>query len=491
MMVKQSPSGGPRLVAVLLIVSLSMLQAPALAGQALENRVQELTRQVEQLSAMILELRAEISQSRDETRELRLEMQRISGVPAVAPQQSDTVIAGAPTAEERLEELEETQRLLADRLEEQYQTKVESASRYRTKLSGVVLLNAFANRGQVDREEVPNLAQRRGSAETGGSLGFTALQSQLGFETYGPTLAGARASAGLQFDFFGVSPGSGPYEASWGAVRLRTATMRLDWERTSVIVGQDAPFLSPLSPTSVASLGYPAFSFSGNLWTWNPQVRVERRFAVSERGNLSLQGGFFDPVPRASQQPGYATRFAWTYGDPDRPLTIGVGGYYSRQDYGAGRIQDGWAGTADWLIPLGSRFGLSGEFYRGRAFGSLGAAQGRSVLFDGPQSDPDSSITGLNSMGGWAQLTFKATSAIEFNAARGEDHPDSRDLQRFIPEGTYSASISRNRSELFNVVYRPRTDLVFSLEYRRMKTWRLSTGADKAKHLNLGIGVLF
>ncbi len=154
-------------------------------------------------------------------------------------------------------------------------------------------------------------------------------------------------------------------------------------------------------------------------------------------------------------------------------------------------MQDGWAGTADWLIPLGSRFGLSGEFYRGRAFGSLGAAQGRSVLFDGPQSNPASSVTGLNSMGGWAQLTFKAASAIEFNAARGEDHPYSRDLQRFIPEGTYSASVSRNRSELFNVVYRPRTDLVFSLEYRRMKTWRLSTGADKAKHLNLGVGVLF
>ena len=89
---------------------------------------------------------------------------------------------------------------------------------------------------------------------------------------------------------------------------------------------------------------------------------------------------------------------------------------------------DAWAGTADWNVPLGNHFALSGEFYRGRALGGLGAAEGRSVLFDGPESNPTSALIGLNTVGGWTQLKFKATEAIEFNAAYGQDNPFARDL---------------------------------------------------------------
>src|SRR4030095_3629263 len=168
---------------------------------------------------------------------------------------------------------------------------------------------------------------------------------------------------------------------------LRTAAVRLDWARTSVVVGQDMPFISPQSPTSIATLAYPALSYSGNLWAWIPQARIEHRFNVSEQSTISLQGGLFDPVPRGPAQPAYATRVAWSHGNTDRPLTLGIGGSYSRAARGAGRAEDGWAGTADWLVPLGKRFTLSGEFYRGEAIGSLGAAQGRSVVFSGPELD--------------------------------------------------------------------------------------------------------
>jgi hypothetical protein len=308
----------------------------------------------------------------------------------------------------------------------------------------------------------------------------------VGFETYGPVLAGAKTSAGLQFDFFGVSSSSA-YAASWGNVRLRTATMRLDWARTSVVIGQDAPFLSPVSPTSVASLGYPAFSYSGNLWSWIPQARIEHRINVSEQSTLTLQGGFLDPVPRGTDQPAYATRVAWSRGDADRPLVLGMGSFYSKEDHGAGRSADGWAVTADWLVPLGSRVGISGEFFRGRALGSLGGAQGRSVVFNGPESDPASSMIGLNTVGGWAQLAVKLSPTIEVHAAHGQDRPFRSDLLRFSPTATM---ISRNRTEMFNVIYRPRTDLVFSLEYRRFKTWRIDT-AENAGHVNLGVGVMF
>jgi hypothetical protein len=498
MMTRKKPhSGTKRRVVLMLFLGFCALPPPLLAGQGLENRVRELTQEVEQLKVMILELRTEISRSREETRDMRLELQRVSGGPGsgsgvVEFQARETSTTGDSNLgqEERLAQLEESQQLLHDRIEEQYQTKVESASKYRTKLSGLVMLNIFGNRGRVEHDEDPGLALRQGPTDTGGSAGLSALQSQVGFETYGPTFGGARTSAGLQFDFFGFSS-STAYASSWGEVRLRTATVRLDWPRTSIIVGQDAPFISPLSPTSVVSLGYPAFYYSGNLWNWIPQASIEHRLRVSERGTFSFQGGIVDPAPRSSKQPGYATRVAWSSGDTDRPLTLGIGGFYSRQNYGAGRTEDGWAGTADWLVPLGSRFGFSGEFFRGRAFGNLGAALGRSVAFSGPESDPSSSIVGLNSVGGWAQLTFKASSSVELHAAYGEEQPYRRDLLYFTPAGSSSTAIYRNRNGMFNIIYRPRTDLLFSMEYRRLKTWRVSPGAENAGHLNLGIGVLF
>jgi len=479
-----------RSITCILALGLLAGQLPTLEAQSVEERIEDLSRQVAQLNQVILELRSEISQLRGTN------AQSNSGSvvpnPAVAPQ--EPVVTGEvrdSSPEQRIARLEENQQLLSDRVEEQYQTKVESASRYRVKLSGIVLLNAFQNSGRVDSAEVPDLALRAGPTDTGRVFGITALQSQIGLETYGPSLAGAKTSAALQFDFLGIAP-SPIYAASWGAVKLRTAAIRVDWPRTSIVAGQDVPFISPLAPTSIASLAYPAFSYSGNLWTWIPQVRLEHRVPVSERSTFTFQGGFLDPVPRGPAQPAYATRVAWSHGDTERPLTLGIGAFYSREDRGAGRTLDGWSGTADWLAPLGNRFSLSGEFYRGRGIGGLGAAQGRSVVTNGPESDPNTAIIGLNSIGGWAQLTFKATPTMEFNAAHGEDRPFRSDLLHFSQSGAgvSTPALFRNRTELFNVIYHPRTDLVLSLEYRRFRTWRIDT-SENASHINLGVGVLF
>jgi len=75
-------------------------------------------------------------------------------------------------------------------------------------------------------------------------------------------------------------------------MRLRTATMRMDWTDTSVVVGQDAIFFSPTSPTSFASLAIPALSGAGNLWAWVPQIRVEHRVGLGEQSSLLLQEEF-------------------------------------------------------------------------------------------------------------------------------------------------------------------------------------------------------
>ena len=222
-------------------------------------------------------------------------------------------------------------------------------------------------------------------------------QSEIGLEVFGPRLAGAKTTGKLQVDFSGGFTNTSD-GVNLGLVRLRVANLRMDWKNTSVIAGQDEAFMSPLSPTSFASLAIPAFGYAGNLWGWIPQVRVEHRFNISEGQDITLQAGLMDNVTgelpsasferpaqagESSGQPAYAARIAWKRRVFGMPLVLGTAGYYSRQNWLLTNRVDGWAGMTDWSIPLTHWVTLTGEFYRGRALGGLGGGVGRSVLFTG------------------------------------------------------------------------------------------------------------
>jgi hypothetical protein len=176
--------------------------------------------------------------------------------------------------EERVSTLEESSQLLGSKLEDQYQTKVEAASKYHMRLSGIVLLNLFSNRGYIDSQDVPTWAIPEIPNVSGQTFGASLRQSEIGLEVFGPHFAGARTSGNLQLDFAGGSPNT-PNGVNFGLARLRIASVRMDWKNTSIVGGQDNSFFSPLSPTSFATLAMPAFSYAGNLWGWIPQLRIE------------------------------------------------------------------------------------------------------------------------------------------------------------------------------------------------------------------------
>jgi hypothetical protein len=406
--------------------------------------------------------------------------------------------------------LEEEYQLLTGKVDDQYQTKVESASKYRLRVSGIVLLNVFSNQGVVDNIDLPMLAYARPPGDSGGSFGATLRQSEIGFESFGPTVAGAKTRADLQLDLAGGFP-SVPNGINSGLMRLRTATMRLDWTNTSVVAGQDEVFFSPNSPTSFATLAIPALSGAGNLWAWVPQIRVEHRVGLGEESSLMFQGGILDPVTgetpgeasnstyyrtagpgEESRQPAYATRIAWTHNIDGQPLRLGAAGYYSRQNYGFNQNVDGWAGMADLEAPLNRQFSLSGKFYRGRALGGLYGGIGRSVLYSGPPEAAGTAVQALDSIGGWAQLKYRPANKWEFNAAFGMDNPYASDLKYFPGAAAYgSQALARNQGSFVNMIYRPRSDLLFSAEYRHLTTYSLVDGGNSAGHLNLMMGVLF
>ncbi len=495
--------------AMLLLMSAHVVRAQQNSSSAVPKQtddiaatIRALQEQVRELREAVGEIRSEAARYRAETVELRQELQAARAQLASQPSQQHP---GA-SIDARVAKLEEESQLQGGKIDEQYQTKVESASKYRVRLSGIVLLNMFSNRGTVDNQDIPNLALASSPSDARGNFGGTLRQSQLGLEVFGPTLGGARTIGDIQFDLAGGFP-STDNGINAGLFRLRTGTLRLDWTHTSVVAGQDNIFFSPLSPTSFASLAVPAFGYAGNLWAWVPQVRVERRFDVSSGSNITLQGGILDNltgetppyqsqrVPQAgerSSQPGYAVRVAWSRSLFGQPMTLGAGGYYSRQDWAFNRRVDGWAGTADWDIPLARWFNLSGEFYSGEAVGGLGGGVGRSVVFSGPPTDPTTQVRGIDSVGGWSQLKFKPSARWEFNGAFALDNALAEDLRDFaFGPNNSSSNPARNRGSSVNFIYRPRSNLLFSMEYRRLRTFPMIGSSRAADHVNAMMGVLF
>ena len=498
--------------------------------------VRDLQEQVQQLRALVEEMRTENAQSRAEMQQLRYELQVVRGLPppdssatltSAAPASygsdatsvssqatqriravvSNSASQGGPALEERVQKLEESTSLLGSKVDEQFETKVESASKYRVRLSGIVLMNAFHDNGGANNIDFPDYAEPPSAGGSLATIGATLRQSEIGLEIFGPKLAGAKTSANIQMDFAGGFPATGN-GINFGLVRLQTASLRLDWGNTSVIAGQDSLFISPFAPTSFASLATPTFAYGGNLWAWTPQLRVEHRFNLTDQQVVTLQAGVLDnldwefpsdPFLRAAQsgeqsgQPSYAARSAWSRRVFERSLSVGVAGYYGRQNWSWGRFVDAWAGMADLQIPILPRLTLSGEFYRGAGIGGLGADVGRSIVWLGDPMKASTPIRAVNDVGGWSQLKFRLTSRLEVNGAVGDDNAFTHEIRGVATDANNGPVeiFGRNRAALGNLVFRPRSDLLFAAEFRRLRSFPVYSSSSTVNQINLAMGILF
>ena len=223
---------------------------------SLAETVQQLQEQVKELRSIVSDLRSESEQYRAETRELREELHSaVAQLPAAdkpeavavaqtAPATPDREASNAPAQESssqgRLSKIEEEYDLLTGKIDDQYQTKVESRSKYKVRLSGLVLMDLFSNRGGVLNSDVPGQVDSdRDPLGRSNSTGISLRQSQIGLEVFGPELAGAKTRGDLQADFAGGFQYA-PNGVALGLFRLRTATIHLDWAHTSIVAGQDA-----------------------------------------------------------------------------------------------------------------------------------------------------------------------------------------------------------------------------------------------------------
>jgi hypothetical protein len=474
----------------------------------------ELERKLEAISSALAVTHQQLEQSQQEMEQLREELAQIKKLlaatqsGAVESSSSGNSTDAAKATATTIEALQEQQQIIETQVKVHDQTKVESSSKYPLHVTGLLLFNSFVNRGIVDNIDLPEAALSAQNNTTGnGSAGATFRQTILGLQGYGPRIAGARTSADVNLDFFaGLAYSS--YATSAGTVRMRTASINLDWTNDSIQAGLVVPLISPLSPTSYAMVAEPALAGAGNLWTWAPQLRYAHQIPLQSGKKVQLEFGLWDPptagystnelfrVPspgEAAKQPGYESRVSYGTFTGEHPLQIGFSGYYSRQSYPGNQSVDSWAATTDFRVPLSTRFEVSGEGYRGRALGGLGGGVYKDVLFGVYTPTGLNAYRGLNAIGGWTQFKARFTQSLEANASIGLDDGYAGDFHEFIfpPTVTSTQLRARNKMVFGNVIFRPKTYLILSPEYRRIWTWPIYGSVNTADIFTLSAGYQF
>jgi hypothetical protein len=478
----------------------------------------EILEQLRLLSVSLEKTQEQLSQSQAEIRELRAKIDAMEGGRSVVasataatasqtlPEQGETSEQQAPPAKANISE--DDWQVMNERVAELQQTKVESASKFRVKLSGLLLLNAFTANGRAEQIDVPEIVVPSVPGFPSGYSGASVRQSILGVSGYGPDLLGAHTSGDVQMDFFGGLENT-YYGMTGGIARLRIARLRFDWKNTSIIGGLDTPLFSPLSPTSYMTVAEPALSAAGNMWTWTPQVRVEHRFEF-EPAQLKVEAGLLDPISvgavatnylrlptpgESSRQPAYALRLSAGNKNEERPLVIGVGGFYSPQQFPYGYVVHNWASTLDWQIGLLRKLELSGEFFIGKGMEGFGGVSLGLTPPTNYYNYVNVTLPGLDELtgiGGWGQLKYRVNTRSEFNAAGGYGGLNSTGLRALSTTSPDFATIpARNQTFLANYILRPRSDLLFSVEYRHLRTFNVTGAPNAADVVGLAAGFLF
>jgi hypothetical protein len=368
------------------------------------------------------------------------------------------------------------------RVEEQAQTKLESEHRFPIQLTGMLLFNAYYNGSHAGDSAFPTSASQTSAPGLGGA---TFRQSALGLRFQGPSIfAGGRVGGSLMMDFY-----AGTGTALNQAVRLRTANVDLDWKSTTLTFAHDKPILSPRDPDSLAQVGVSPLTQAGNLWIWMPQVKLEQRFHFGESAGLRAQGGVFmtnestTAVPTdylsslSRARPGLQGRFElWKEFTGGPRIEIAPGFHVSNSQVDQQSIPSR-VYSVDWLIRPLPRIDVTGMWFTGENTNTISGLRPGITYF------PDGRIRGVHGMGGWGQLTVRATSRATFHFYGGQQSNRAADLLR--------GSITRNQGWAGNLMYKVAANVIAAFEVYQMRTTYLGAGTRLVPHYDLSLAYLF
>lgn len=413
----------------------------------------------------------------DELRALRAELNASKGdavaIPAAAGQPVAAAAQTTPTVEERLD-------VQGQRIEEQAQTKVEAAERFPIRLSGTMLLNTFLNSKQNGGSDYPTVA----SAGTNRG-GATMRQTLLGLQYFGPqTFWGGSVHGALSMDFY---QGAAPL-LEW--IRLRTATIEVNWKTRSLKAGVDKPIFNPREPTSLAQVGVSPLTGTGNLWLWIPQIRLQQDFAFTESTGLRAQLGAvathesnpYGQVPSSSKvepvRPGLEGRFEFYHKlDEERRLEFAAG-FHTSTTHASGYSVPSRLFSLDWGFSPWRRVEFTGAFFTGRNLSSLGTgAVNQGYYIIGRYAE------GIHTVGGWGQLAVHVAPRVDIHLFTGQQDYEDGELR--------PGSVGKNLLYGANVFFRVAPNVLFGPEFTQLRSFYLGQGVRINNHYDLALAYQF
>jgi hypothetical protein len=398
-----------------------------------------------------------------------------------APAQADAAAAGTPVNVSPVP-MEERVAVEEQRTEELSQTKVEAAQRMPVTLAGMVLFNSFVNGRASGGAQDPLAASLSDNISRGGA---SFSQSIIGLRLQGPRiLGGGQVRGSIDLDLWGGTASSLNH-----LVRMRVATIQVDWKSTTVTVGQDKPLIAPRDPDSLAQVAFSPLTSAGNLWLWSPQARVEQRFAMGDNAGLRAQASVYEtsepsggvaPQYQASlstASPGVEGRFEfWDQYASRGRIEIAPGFHVSETKVGGISIPSRLF-TIDWMLQPLAKWRFTGTYFHGRNAGGVGG------LRQGFTFASINQFTAVHASGGWAQLSFLATKRLTFNSYAGQESDRTADL--------LAGQISRNFVYAVNSQYSLGPNILLGLEVSQARTAYTGGRIRLLNHYDLALAYLF
>ncbi|HTD43475.1 MAG TPA: hypothetical protein VK687_04805 [Bryobacteraceae bacterium] len=414
----------------------------------------------------------------DEVRALRAELAaHPPGESAAAAAPDVTAPSSPPSAP-----IEERVTIQERRADELAQTKVETSQRFPVTLTGMALFNAFLNGRATGGQQDPLTASLSDNRSVGGA---GMRQSIIGLTFHGPQVwGGGQVNGALYMDLWGGSSSSLNH-----LVRMRVATVQIDWKNQTLVVGQDKPLISPREPNSLAQVAFSPLTAAGNLWLWGPQVRFEQRFSMGENAGLRAQAGVYQTSEPASSVPAeYQASFSaarpalegrfefWRKFGSGGRVEIAPGFHVNQTHVGGVSIPSDLF-TIDWMIQPVSKLQFTGMFFQGENTAGIGG------LPQGFTIKRDSIFQAVGAAGGWAQLSFLATKRLTLNAYSGQESDRAANL--------LAGQITRNFAYAGNGIYHLASNVLFSLEAAQVRTTYLGFPQRLVNHYDLALAYLF
>ncbi len=443
-------------------------------------RAQE-QREIRQILERLDRLERQNAELLDEVRQLR---QQVAGAGSPA----NTPPATSPDAVEKLSDSVAVQ---SARIEEQAQSKVESLQRFPIRITGMALFNAYTN----SRSDGSYFSPIATSSISNRAAGGTLSQSILGLEFFGPgTFLGGKIRGNIQMDFYPYTAayGTKPMEDTASAVlspRLRTGSITIDWGSRSILFGQEKPLIAPRDPDSLAQVGLPPLSGAGNLWEWQPQVRLEQNFQISPGNSLTAQAALFSTqeinttVPAAfagtlePARPGWEGRVQFAHRRDDEPFFEFAPGFHYSVSHAAGYSVASRIVSLDGLFRPFHFAELTGAFFAGENAAGLGG------LGPGFRVTDDGDLYGVNSRGGWLQLALFPTQRLSFHFFGGTQANRHSDLAGYYPQS--------NIAFAGNVYYRLAPNVFLAFEAAQARTTWTNEKTHLRNHYDLALAYMF